>query len=99
MRRKLLFLGNAAKLIYLFFQVSLPLTDKKEVDETGLLISINQYGNGEPKVQIGPRILLKKDGTERAPAKAGRLTIEDIMWLYDLIDEIKDEMTRIAKPA
>jgi len=37
---------------------------KWKCEETGLLISINQYGNGEPKVQIGPRILLKKDGTE-----------------------------------
>ncbi|MBT8372715.1 MAG: hypothetical protein HKO68_03160 [Desulfobacterales bacterium] len=66
--------------------------------ETGLVVSINQYGAGEPKVQIGPRILLKKDGTERAPVKAGRLTIEDLMWLYELIDEIKDEMTRLARP-
>lgn len=67
-------------------------------EETGLIVSINQYGTSEPKVQIGPRILLKKDGTERAPAKAGRLTIEDLMWLYDIIDELKDEMTRLAKP-
>ncbi len=67
-------------------------------DETGLMVSINQYGNGEPKVQIGPRILLKKDGSERAPAKAGRLTMEDLMWLYDIIDELKDEMSRLARP-
>ena len=67
-------------------------------DETGLIVSINQYGTSEPKVQIGPRILLKKDGSERAPVKAGRLTIEDLMWLYDNIDEIKDEMMRLAKP-
>ena len=71
---------------------------KWKCEETGLVVSINQYGNGEPKVQIGPRILLKKDGTERAPVKAGRLTIEDIMWLYDLIDDVKDEMTKLAKP-
>jgi hypothetical protein len=66
--------------------------------DTGLLVSINQYGDAEPKVQIGPRILLKKDGSERAPAKAGRLTIEDLLWLYDIIDEIKDEMTTLADP-
>lgn len=71
---------------------------KWKCDETGLIITINQYGNGEPKVQIGPRILLKKDGTDRAPVKAGRLTIEDLMWLYDNIDEVKDEMTRLARP-
>jgi hypothetical protein len=66
--------------------------------DTGLTVSINQYGNGQPKVQIGPRILLKRDGTERAPAKAGRLTVEDILWLYDTIDEIKETMTELAKP-
>ncbi|MGD8264617.1 MAG: hypothetical protein PVJ22_19805, partial [Desulfobacterales bacterium] len=60
--------------------------------------SINQYGDGEPKVQIGPRILLKKDGSERAPVKAGRLTMEDLMWLYDIIDDVKDEMANLAKP-
>jgi len=71
---------------------------KWKCDETGLVVTINQYGEGEPKVQIGPRILLKKDGTERAPVKAGRLTIEDMMWFYDMIDEIKDELTKLAKP-
>ena len=49
-------------------------------------------------MQIGPRVLLKKDGSDRAPVKAGRLTIEDLMWLYDIIDELKDEMTQRAKP-
>ena len=67
-------------------------------DETGLVVSINQYGESEPKVQIGPRILLKKDGSERAPVKAGRLTIEDLMWLYDIIDEVKEELTALHKP-
>ena len=71
---------------------------KWKSDETGLVVTINQYGEGEPKVQIGPRILLKKDGSERAPVKAGRLTIEDLMWLYDNIDEIKDELSALAKP-
>ena len=71
---------------------------KWKCEETGLIVTINRYGEGEPKVQIGPRILLKKDGTERAPAKAGRLTVEDIMWLYETIDEIKDELTDLAGP-
>lgn len=73
--------------------------DKWKCEQTGLVVSINQYGDGEPKVQIGPRILLKKDGTERAPAKAGRLTIEDLMWLYDIIDEVKDKITKLASPS
>jgi hypothetical protein len=71
---------------------------KWNCEETGLVVSINQYGAGEPKVQIGPRILLKKDGAERAPVKAGRLAMEDVLWLYDIIDEVKEELSRLAKP-
>ena len=71
---------------------------KWKCEETGLLVSINRYGSGEAKLQIGPRILLKKDGSERAPVKAGRLTIEDLMWFYDIIDEVKDKLSGLAKP-
>lgn len=67
-------------------------------EETGLIVSINQYADGQPKVQIGPRILKKKDGTDRAPAKAGRLSIEDLLWLYDIIDEVKDTLTGMVEP-
>lgn len=67
-------------------------------EETGLSVSINQYADAQPKVQIGPRILKKKDGTDRAPSKAGRLTMEDILWFYDIIDEIKDELTGLVDP-
>ncbi len=72
--------------------------NKWKCEETGLVLSINRYGSGEAKLQIGPRILLKKDGSERAPVKAGRLTIEDLMWFYDIIDDVKDEMAQRAKP-
>ncbi|MBA3010193.1 MAG: hypothetical protein KKF12_00965 [Proteobacteria bacterium] len=67
-------------------------------EETGLLISIQQYGEGEPKVQIGPRILKKKDGSDRAPSKAGRLSVEDIDWIYNIIDEVKDELSDMVGP-
>jgi hypothetical protein len=67
-------------------------------EETGLTISIQRYAGGEPKLQIGPRILKKKDGSERAPAKAGRLTIEDVLWLYDIIDDVKNELSDLAGP-
>jgi hypothetical protein len=68
-------------------------------EETGLMISIQRYAGGEAKVQIGPRILMKKDGSERAPLKAGRLTIEDLSWLYDNIDEIKAELSSLVGPS
>lgn len=79
-----------------------PEKDKKlkewRCEDTGLLVSINQYDKGEPKVQIGPRILKKKDGTDRAPAKAGRLSIDDIGFIYDIIDDIKDELEANLDP-
>ena len=67
-------------------------------EETGLIISIHQYAEGEPKLQIGPRILKKKDGTDRAPSKAGRLSIEDLTWFYDIIDDVKDELESNLDP-
>lgn len=66
-------------------------------EETGLVVSINQYGEGEPKLQIGPRVFMRKDG-EESQRKAGRLTTEDVMWLYDIIDEVKDELSTLTKP-
>ncbi len=62
-----------------------------ENEETGLNISICQYGEGEIKLQVGPRSYVKKDGTKRT-TKAGRLTIDDVLWLNDTIEEIKDKM-------
>jgi hypothetical protein len=70
---------------------------KWQCDETGLVISINQYGDGEPKVQIGPRVFKRKDGQE-SQRKAGRLTIEDLIWFYEIIDEVKDELSKLARP-
>ena len=66
-------------------------------DETGLVVSIHQYAEGEPKVQIGPRVVKKKSGGESL-TKAGRLTIEDLMWVYEIIDEVKDELSDLTKP-
>ncbi len=69
-----------------------------QCEETGLNVSINRYADGVPKVQIGPRILKKQDGSPRAPVKAGRLSMEDIMWFYDIIDDVKDELAKLARP-
>ncbi len=66
-------------------------------EETGLVISINRYGEGEAKVQIGPRVVIKKDGTE-SQRKTGRLSIEDFSWFYEVIDEVKDELTAHNNP-
>ena len=71
---------------------------KWKCEDTGLVVSINQYADGQPKLQIGPRILKKQDGSDRAPIRAGRLTIEDLLWFYELIDEVKDELTRLVQP-
>ena len=72
---------------------------KWKCEDTGLVLAIHSYDNGDPKLQIGPRILKKKDGTDRAPSKAGRLTVADVEWLYDIIDDIKDELEKNLDPA
>ena len=64
-----------------------------ENEETGLMISINRYGEGDPKLQIGPRVYVKKDGT-KSNVKAGRLTIDDVNWLEETIEEIKEKMNQ-----
>jgi len=70
---------------------------KWQCKETGLVVSINRYDTGEPKVQIGPRVFSKKDGGE-VQRKAGRLTIEDLLWFYDIIDEVKESLQESARP-
>lgn len=70
---------------------------KWQCEETGLVVSINRYGEGEAKLQIGPRIYMRRDGGE-SQRKAGRLSMEDLLWLYDVIDEIKDEMADLNRP-
>ncbi len=73
--------------------------EKWESPETGLMVSINQYAAGEPKLQIGPRMLKKPDGSPGRTVKAGRLTIEDVLWLHEIIDEVKDKLSALARPA
>ena len=70
---------------------------KWKSEETGLIVSINQYENGEPKLQIGPRVFVKKDGNE-SQRRAGRMTIEDLLWFYDIIDEVKDDLQKLTVP-
>ena len=62
-----------------------------ENDDTGLNVSINQYGDGEPKLQIGPRTYTRKDG-KKSSTKAGRLSIDDVIWLNDILEEVKEKM-------
>jgi hypothetical protein len=65
-----------------------------ENEETGLIVSINRYGEGEPKVQIGPRMYTKKDGS-KSKTKAGRLPIDDVLWLSEIIDDVKEKMNEV----
>ncbi|MGD8985474.1 MAG: hypothetical protein PVI53_15725 [Desulfobacteraceae bacterium] len=62
-----------------------------ENEETGLIVSINQYGDGEVKLQIGPRSYTKREGT-KATTKAGRLAIDDVLWLGEVLEEVREKM-------
>lgn len=70
---------------------------KWECRQTGLVVSINQYGDSLPKVQIGPRVFIRKDG-KVSQSKAGRLSMDDLLWIYEIIDEVKEELMRMVKP-
>jgi len=65
--------------------------DTWENEETGLQISINRYGDGEPKLQIGPRTYTKKDGSKSA-TKTGRLSMDDVLWLEEILEQVKEKM-------
>jgi hypothetical protein len=67
--------------------------DTWENEETGLQISINRYGDGEPKLQIGPRTYTKKDGSKSA-TKTGRLSMADVLWLEEILAEVNEKMKR-----
>ena len=62
-----------------------------ENEETGLQISINQYGDADPKMQIGPRAYTRKDG-KKSSTRAGRLTIDDVLWLSETLEEVAEKM-------
>jgi len=62
-----------------------------ENEKTGLIISIYQYGDGEAKLQIGPRTYTRRDGT-KGTTKPGRLTIDDVLWFDEIISDVKEKM-------
>ncbi|MEW5908543.1 MAG: hypothetical protein AB1659_01930 [Thermodesulfobacteriota bacterium] len=70
---------------------------KWESPQTGLVVSINQYADSTPKVQIGPRVFARKDG-KISQSKAGRLSLDDLIWFYDIIDEVKEELLKLITP-
>ncbi len=66
-------------------------------EEAGLVVAIASYDGGEPKLQIGPRVYVKKDGSS-SQRKAGRLTLEDLEWFYGVIDEVREELAALVPP-
>ena len=77
-----------------------PAHDKKlrnwSFTETGLQISISKYREGNPKLQIGPRFVLKKDKTTSL-CRAGRLTLVETKWLSSMMEEIIQELEFLKK--
>jgi hypothetical protein len=52
-----------------------------------LQVSVHSYNGGEPKLQIGPRMIVTKNGETRF-RKPGRLTLEEYEYLFDCWEEI-----------
>lgn len=61
-------------------------------DATGLYVGLYQYKNGEPKIQIGPRVLKTAKGEDRAALSVKRLNYEDLCWLSEVIEELRIDL-------
>ncbi len=61
-------------------------------EDTGLIVAVKQYNGGVCKLQIGPRVYEKKDGSESF-RKAGRLDLDDVLFLEDVLPEMKEVLT------
>ena len=61
------------------------------IDIDGLQITVNRYNGGEPKLQIGPRIYTKSDGSDGF-AKAGRLSFVEARQLLEKLPDALDKM-------
>lgn len=69
---------------------------KSWMHKNGLYLAICQYNGGEPKIQIGPRVFKKSDGTT-GYGKTGRLSLEEFGWILGLRDEIRAEVLKVKK--
>jgi hypothetical protein len=55
--------------------------------KSGLQISVHSYNGGERKIQIGPRVFTKRDGTQSF-GKAGRLSNIEFTEMAEISGEI-----------
>ena len=62
-------------------------------DEKTLKVCVMSYNGGEPKLQIGPRTYVKRDGST-GYAKAGRMTLHEVKEIGDMMPEIEGVMNR-----
>ena len=58
----------------------------------GLKIGVYSYNGGEKKLQIGPRVYEKKDGSTGF-RKAGRMTADELKAFAAIADELYGVMT------
>ena len=58
-------------------------------DEKALHVSVHAYNGGEPKLQIGPRTYIKRDGGT-GYGKAGRISADEVAKLVDILKDVED---------
>jgi len=56
-----------------------------------LFVSVQQYGEGEKKLQIGPRTYVNRKGEVKFN-KVGRLTKEEVEWLAEVAVKVVEFM-------
>ena len=65
-------------------------------DNKVLEVSVYSYNGGEPKLQIGPRTYVKKDGS-KAFGKAGRMTASEVAALAGLLVSVVEAMDKAVE--
>jgi len=56
-------------------------------DDKKLMVSVMSYNDGEPKLQIGPRTYLKRNGGV-GYGKSGRLTMDEVNFVSNIINQL-----------
>lgn len=56
-------------------------------NDSKLMVSVVSYNNGNPKLQIGPRTYIKRNG-ETGFGKSGRLNMNEVTFLAGVIKDL-----------
>ena len=67
-----------------------------DTEGKALMVSVHSYNGGDAKLQIGPRVYVKRDGSDGF-GKAGRLSLEEGVALANMLPNAFEAMDAPGK--